>query len=162
VTPDAVVDSVADIGLDLLRRWQIEGVVLDLDNTIVAWHRSEVTPAAQRFVQLLHSAGLKICLLTNNYGAHARTVADAIGAQIVRAALKPLPGGFRRALASMQVTPQTAVAIGDQLFTDVLGAKLVGMRAILVMPVAQREFLTTRFLRWLERPIVERLKRERR
>ena len=43
-------------------------------------------------------------------------------------------------------------------FTDVLGAKLLGMRAIYVQPIDRREFPTTRFLRLLERPVFWRLR----
>jgi len=98
-------------------------------------------------------------LLTNNYSRQSREVAKRLGVPIVGSAFKPLPAGFRRTLAQLAVRPDAALAVGDQLFTDVLGAKLVGMRAIVVKPLSGREFPTTKILRMLERPVYSRLRR---
>jgi uncharacterized protein len=65
-------------------------------------------------------------------------------------ARKPLPAGFRRALKLMQLGAHEAVVIGDQLFTDVLGAKLAGLEVILVDPLVRRDPWNTRPLRWVE------------
>lgn len=159
VKPDASFDHLTDVSIALLRSWSVEGVVLDLDNTTVPWHTADVPNAVLAWVEKVRDAGIRVCLLTNNYGAQAHTVAKKMGASVVRAALKPNPSAFRRALTVLQTTPSKAVMIGDQLFTDVLGAKLVGMRAILVRPLSAREFVTTKFMRMLERPIVARLRR---
>ena len=61
----------------------------------------------------------------------------------------------------MSVTPSQGAVVGDQLYTDVLGGKLVGMRAILDDPLSTREFFTTKFVRWLERPVRARIVRGR-
>ncbi len=103
--------------------------------------------------------GIRLCLVTNNYGPHVKDIARELGLPVVRAALKPLPVAFARCLRELQTNAPSALAIGDQLFTDVLGAKLLGMRAIYVRPIAQRSFITTRLLRLLERPLLAHLRR---
>lgn len=160
MTPDAVADRVEDIGLPTLRAWGIRGVALDLDNTIVPWHTALVTPAATEWVTRVRAAGIRVCVLTNNYSAQARSVAQRLDLPIVTAAFKPLPRGFRRALRLLEVAPAAGLAVGDQLFTDVLGAKLVGMRAVVVRPLSTREFPTTKLLRLLEIPLYHRLGRD--
>ena len=78
---------------------------------------------------------------------------------VVRGALKPLPSAFLAALRQMHSEAGQSLSVGDQLFTDVLGAKAIGMRAIVVKPITSREFPTTRLLRMLEGPVYARLRR---
>lgn len=157
MTPDATVGSVADISLPMLRAWNVNAILLDLDNTIVPWHTAQVVPAARAWVAELSAAGIRFCLLTNNYGRQAKEAADLLDIPLVRAAVKPLPGGYRRALTILDTPATSALVIGDQLFTDVLGAKLLGIRAAIVSPIGPREFLTAKIMRWFERPILRRL-----
>jgi HAD superfamily phosphatase (TIGR01668 family) len=147
------------VSLDLLAHWGIRGVALDLDNTIVPWYTSALEPGIPQWVQRLRDAGIRMCLITNNYGAQSKDVAIELGLPLVRGALKPLPIAFARCLREIETEPAKALAIGDQLFTDVLGAKLTGMKAVYVRPLAARAFLTTKFLRMIERPVFAQLRR---
>lgn len=157
LTPDAIVDRVEDIALEQLRALGVRGIALDLDNTIVPWHTSELSPRAGAWVSSLVAAGLRVCLVTNNYADQAKDVARMLAVPMVAGALKPMPTAFRRALQALAVPARESVVIGDQLFTDVLGGKLLGMKAILVRPIGAREFFTTRFMRMMERPLLARL-----
>ena len=69
-------------------------------------------------------------------------------------ARKPLPRGFRRAMNVLELRADEVVVIGDQLFTDVLGAKLAGLEVILVDPLVRHDPWNTRPLRWLERLVM--------
>ena len=160
LTPDAIVDRVEDISLQLLAGLGVRGVALDLDNTIVPWHTSDLTPAVAQWVATLLAADLRVCLLTNNYAGHATDVAQALSVPIIPGALKPAPAAFKRALGALAIPAAQCAVIGDQLFTDVLGGKLLGMRAILVRPIGGREFFTTRFMRMMERPLLERMRQQ--
>ncbi len=142
----------------MLEEWGIRGIILDLDNTIVPWHTTDLVAGVPEWVDRMRRAGVRTCLVTNNYGAHVRDVARALDVPLVVGALKPLPGAFWRSLRALGLEPRRCVAVGDQLFADVLGAKLVGMRAIVVRPVSAREFPTTRALRILERLVYPRLR----
>jgi len=161
VTPDAIVERVCDIPLALLQRWGVVGIALDLDNTIVPWHTSDIAPGVTEWVQGVRESGVKFCLLTNNYAPHVREVGGALSMPIVRGALKPLPGGFAAVQRQLGTAASRTLVIGDQLFTDVLGAKAAGMRAIVVTPLGHREFPTTKLLRALERPVYARLAKAR-
>ena len=143
----------------MLAAWGVRGVVLDLDNTIVPWNTSDVTPAVTDWIARIRAAGIGVCLLTNNYTRRASGVAESLSIPIIKGAFKPSPVAFRGALKVLGVAPQQAAVVGDQLFTDVLGGKLLGMRALLVEPLSVREFPTTMIIRWIERPIRNRLRR---
>jgi len=157
LTPDAIVERVEEISAEMLAGWNVRGLVLDLDNTIVPWNTSDVSPAVRAWVAALAAARIGMCVLTNNYTRRASSVAELLGIPIIKVAFKPSPMAFRSALRRMAITPAEAAVVGDQLYTDVLGGKLIGMRAILVNPLSTREFLTTKIVRWLERPLRARL-----
>jgi HAD superfamily phosphatase (TIGR01668 family) len=158
-TPDANVERVEDIKAEMLANWGVRGVVLDLDNTIVPWNTSEVAPAARNWVLMLRAAGIGLCVLTNNYTRRASGVAEFLGIPIIKGAFKPSPLAFREALRRLNLKAHEAAVVGDQLYTDVLGGKLLGMKAVLVTPLSTREFPTTRIVRWLERPLRNRLRK---
>ena len=157
VTPDAVVPRVEQISAQWLAGWGVRGLVLDLDNTLVPWNTADVSSGVSVWIREIAAAGISSCVLTNNYTRRASDVAQMLAIPIIKAAFKPSPQAFRGALRVLALAPEQVAVVGDQLFTDVLGGKLVGMRAILVDPLSTREFFTTRFVRWLERPVRARV-----
>ena len=90
-------------------------------------------------------------VLTNNGTWWASQIAQDLGVPCAR---KPLPHGFRRALHVLELDARDAIVIGDQLFTDVLGAKLAGLRVILVEPLVRHDPWRTRPLRWVEQALL--------
>lgn len=159
ITPTRAAASVADLDPSALVRSGIRGVILDLDNTIVRWGEAAPTELTRRWVAALRRAGLRVCIVSNNSGMRARQVGDILQVPVVGWALKPVPFGFRRALAIMGTAPGETALVGDQLFTDVLGGNLLGLRTILVEPLSVREFPTTRLIRRLEGLIRDRVVR---
>ena len=101
-------------------------------------------------------------MLTNNATPWARAMAQRLGLPIIPNARKPLPRGFRRALSLLGVPREALLVVGDQLFTDVIGAKLFGVRVILVDPIVRRDPLNTWPLRVLERWLLRDLPRTQR
>jgi HAD superfamily phosphatase (TIGR01668 family) len=137
-----------------LRARGIRGAIVDLDNTLVGWRA--LTPLAEDalWVARAKEAGVRVAVLTNNGTPWAAEVARDLGVPCIPRAFKPLPHGFRRALAVLALPAAEAIVIGDQLFTDVLGAKLAGLDVILVEPLIHRDPWNTRPLRWLERIVL--------
>jgi HAD superfamily phosphatase (TIGR01668 family) len=157
LTPAWHVTSVEGIDPDRLVRDGIRGVVLDLDNTVVAWNASAPTEAVRHWVDRLRRAGLKACIVSNNFRDRPRAIAEALGIPVVLAAVKPIPWAFRRAMTIMGIPAHQTALIGDQLFTDILGGNLVGMYTILVDPLSSQEFPTTKLVRRLERLVRARV-----
>jgi HAD superfamily phosphatase (TIGR01668 family) len=108
-------------------------------------------------VRRLRSTGLAGCIVSNNFSLRVRQVGAMLAIPVVGWALKPVPLGFRRAMAIMGTRPATTALVGDQLFTDVLGGNLLGMYTILVEPLSPDEFPTTRLVRRIERLIRTRV-----
>ncbi len=148
---DALATSVTAIDVADLRARGIEGAIVDLDNTLVAYRMLEPSLPEARWVRDASAAGLRIVVVTNNATPWARAVAENLGVPCITNARKPFPRAFRRALGVLGLAREAVVVIGDQFFTDVLGAKFYGLSVILVPPLAARDPLNTRPLRWLAR-----------
>lgn len=133
------------------------GIILDLDNTSCAYGDAEVAEGVAEWVAAAQAAGLRIVLLSNNFSERVEAIGAQLSVATVPRALKPLPFGFWRALRLLGTRRHETVVIGDQLFTDVLGAKLIGVDAILTEPLAPHDFVLTRVLRLLERMLFRRI-----
>ncbi|HEY4440364.1 MAG TPA: YqeG family HAD IIIA-type phosphatase [Candidatus Elarobacter sp.] len=152
--PQSYAVRITEIDPAALRARGIEGAIVDLDNTLVGWR--EVAPLAEDalWVSRAKEAGVRVAVLTNNATPWAAQIAQDLGVPCIPRARKPLPFGFRRALHVLELPADRAVVIGDQLFTDVLGAKLAGLEVILVDPLIRHDPWSTRPLRVLERIVL--------
>ena len=149
--------KIEEIDPAALRADGIRGVVLDLDNTIVAWHAREPSGEVQQWVSDLAASGIRACIVSNNFTGRARAVAQRLGLPVVAAAVKPTPWAFRKAMRVMGTASGETALVGDQLFTDVLGGNLLGLKTILVEPLSPKEFPTTMLVRRIERLIRRRV-----
>jgi HAD superfamily phosphatase (TIGR01668 family) len=150
--PDLYYRSVTDIDLDELGRRGVSVFMVDLDNTLVL--RNTVAPSAAvcDWLDEVRARGFRVCIVSNNWHERVADTAESLGLPIVGKSLKPLPGGFKRALALLEATASQAAVVGDQLFTDVLGGTIIGATTILVQPLAGGSDLPhTRLLRAMER-----------
>lgn len=148
---DSLAASLQAIDARALIATGIGGAIIDLDNTLVSYRSLEPAEADAAWVKSAVDLGLRVVLVTNNATPWALTVADKLGIPCIPNARKPLPNGFRRALDVLQLPRERVVVVGDQFFTDVLGAKLFGLSVILIPPLGGRDPWNTRPLRLLAR-----------
>lgn len=151
--PDLFVRSVHELEPEVLAQQGIRGVILDLDGTLAPYGAEQVDPAVRDWVQQLRNHGISACLVTNGRKVRVRELAAQLGLPCYSGAAKPLPFGLLWAGRAMGLKPREILVVGDQLFTDVLAGKVVGMRTARVEPLADREPIETRVKRPLERLI---------
>lgn len=154
--PDFLAARLRDVRFDRLAAEGVRGIMVDLDNTLVAYggatpHDDDVAWIAEALAR-----DFRVVLISNNFTGRVGAVARGLGVGAVPSALKPAPFAFLRALRLLGTPRAATVIVGDQLFTDVLGARLVGVRSILVEPLVARDWHGTRVLRTLERLLVGR------
>ena len=148
--PDFCVPRLADVPLTALGGARV--LLLDADNTLAPWRGAVPDPAAARWVESAKAAGFRLCIASNSDAERLRPLEEALGIPAFPRAGKPLPSGLRRIAREMGAAPDACALIGDQLLTDVLAARLAGMRAVLLEPLdPSREFTGTRVNRVLER-----------
>jgi HAD superfamily phosphatase (TIGR01668 family) len=150
MAPDLYYSSVHAIDLDALWADGVRALLLDLDNTLLPRDTNVVPDSLKAWVAGLKARGFRVCLLSNNWHERARVVAGQLGLPIVDHAVKPVPFAFLRALSRAHARPREAAVVGDQLFTDILGGKLLGMRTVLVRPLSATDLTHTLLLRRLE------------
>ncbi len=154
--PDVRLDTLSEVTPDLLRGLGASFALLDLDDTLIASGGDATADGMHEVVAALKAAGLGVAILSN--GSHERVhhMGRLLGVPGIAMAGKPFAWAFRRALRLLPgATPATTAMIGDQLFTDVLGAKRAGLVTVLVRPLTQGKLPHTRFARRLERMILE-------
>ena len=151
--PDFCAPRLADVPLTALGGARV--LLLDADNTLAPWRGAVPDPAAARWVESAKAAGFRLCIASNSDAERLRPLEEALGIPAFPRAGKPLPSGLRRIAREMGAAPDACALIGDQLLTDVLAARLAGMRAVLLEPLdPSREFTGTRVNRVLERILV--------
>jgi HAD superfamily phosphatase (TIGR01668 family) len=150
LSPDLYYTSVHAIDLDALRADGVRALLLDLDNTLLPRDTNVVPDDLKAWASELADRGFRACLVSNNWHERVQRVADELGFDLVDKAIKPLPFAFRRALARLGVRPEEAAVVGDQLFTDILGGSLLGLRTLLVQPLSASDLPHTLLLRVFE------------
>lgn len=137
--PDEYVRSAYDVDYEKLYREGIRGIIYDIDNTLVLPDAPADT-RSRKLLEYLGRIGLKAVVVSNNREPRVKRFSDDTnGTPYVHRAWKPLPSGYRRAMEKMGTDRTNTVFIGDQLYTDVAGANLAGLRTILVKPMTYRE-----------------------
>ena len=152
--PDLFASRITHIEPRELRERGIRGAIVDLDNTLVGFRTLAPLAEDAAWVAAAKEAGVAVVVLTNNATPWASTVAKNLDVPCIPRARKPLPRGFLRALHLLELQAHEVVVIGDQLFTDVLGARLAGLVVILVDPLVRSDPWNTRPLRWVERALL--------
>ena len=158
--PDEYLDSTYEIDFDKLYQEGYRGIIFDIDNTLVP----HGAPADERAISLfahLKELGFSSVLLSNNKEPRVRMFNDAVQVQYIYKAGKPKPSGYRRAMDMLGTDMSNTIFVGDQIFTDVCGANLAGIRTILVKPINPKEEIQIVLKRYLEAVVLFFYKRHR-
>lgn len=159
--PDQIVNTVFDIDLVELKNKGVRGIITDLDNTLVSAKTPLATPELVGWLDSLKELGFKVVILSNNNLTRVSKFAEPLHIPFIPAARKPAGRAFRRALDVMDLKPEQAVVVGDQMLTDVLGGHRAGMHAILVTPITLgEEGFMTRINRRIEKIALARLRKK--
>ncbi len=151
VKPDLHVAHISQVPLEQLWAKGIRVIFVDLDNTLLAWGATEVSDAVQQWLSQAKQIGFQVVIVSNaGRWERVNRVAQQLGITGFAGAWKPRRTVFRRYLAAVGLSPRQAAMIGDQLLTDILGAKRLGLWAILVEPLSPYRFLTGQWQRPLE------------
>lgn len=155
--PTWMVDSIFQLSPKSLQAKGLAGVIVDLDNTLLAWNELDYTPQLQDWIQAMVQAQIKVFVLSNNSQSRVHRAVDALDVPYSASALKPSRRKFRQALASLNLPKDQVVVVGDQIMTDIIGANRMGLKSILVKPIADNDNLFTYGNRFLERMLLWRL-----
>lgn len=151
--PDAYVASAYRIDFEKLYNKGYRGVIFDIDNTLVM-HGAPADERAVHLFERLRRTGFDTCLISNNQEPRVKPFADSVKSKYVSNARKPSVKNYKKAMTLMGTDEKTTLFVGDQLFTDVWGAKRTGIKSILVKPVYPKEEIQIVLKRYLERIVL--------
>ena len=132
--PTVYYDSVYSIDFWKLYFKGYRALLMDIDNTLVE-HDAPANEEAIAFFSMLHNIGYKTCIVSNNTEERVKTFAVAVDSEYVFLAEKPRIDGYLKAMELMECSKENSLFLGDQLFTDILGANKAGIRSVLVKPI---------------------------
>ncbi len=124
------------ISPSVLKKENIECVLLDIDNTIKPYGAETIEHCYREWIDNVKAQGIKVILCSNNYVRNVQPIAEQVSCEYVAFCLKPSPFGYFRAYLKSQTQRKKIVVIGDQFFTDILGGKFMQMKTILVDPIS--------------------------
>lgn len=151
--PDHEADSAYGIDYNSLYQQGYRGIIFDIDNTLVP-HGAPATRQAAEFFAKLREIGFCTLLLSNNKEPRVKGFADEVGSSYIYKAGKPGRKGYFRAMEQMGTTKDTTLFVGDQLFTDVWGAKKCGIVTYLTKPIHPKEEIQIVLKRYLEKLVL--------
>ncbi|MDW2798998.1 YqeG family HAD IIIA-type phosphatase [Clostridium boliviensis] len=148
--PDEDVNSTYEIPFEEFYKKGIRGVIFDVDNTLVP-HGAPADNRAKKLFSTLHQMGMETCLLSNNKEPRVAAFArDAGSLKYIYKGRKPGIRGYQQAMRLMGTDISNTIFVGDQLFTDVFGAKRAGIHSIFVKRIHPKEEIQIRMKRALE------------
>ncbi len=151
--PDEYKDSTYDIAFEDLYDAGYRGIIFDIDNTLVP-HGAPADERAKTLFAQLKELGFACCLLSNNQEPRVKMFHEAVHVNYIFNAHKPSIKNYQRAMEMMGTDLDNTIFVGDQLFTDVWGAKRTGIRNILVKPIHPKEEIQIVLKRYLEKIVL--------
>ncbi len=145
--------GITDIKPGELKMLGVNTLFLDVDNTLSTHHGFELASGLLEWIDEMKKEGINLILVSNSKRSRVEPFANSINLPFVSLSLKPLAKGFNEAKKRLGEKKKNICVVGDQLFTDVLGAKLYGVKVILLKPILLEDKLGFKVKRYLEKII---------
>lgn len=149
--PSVKLKKITDITVEILNKYDIKALLLDVDNTMSTHHGSILTDGLMQWIDYMQKCGIKLRVLSNSKEARVKPFAEKIGLPYISLGLKPLPTGYIRGAKALGEKRKNVAIVGDQIFTDILGGNAVGVKTILLTPIKPEDGWSFKLRRRLER-----------
>ena len=139
--PRLMTEKTTDVTPELLRSCGIKLLMLDFDNTIVPYTTTVPTPEMEAWLADMNALpDIQLCIVSNSRNDRVPRFCRERGIGVIAHAKKPFPKGIKECLAKYDIPASQAALIGDQIFTDTLGANGAGVMPILVKAIDNHNF----------------------
>ena len=152
--PDLMLDDIYKITPEFLRKEEIQGVLFDIDNTLVPYDTEAPDEKLRQFFSSIEQSGIVIGLVSNNDEERVSLFNKTLGYFSMHKAGKPSIKGIIQFMTHHKLNPKYALFVGDQLFTDCLAAHRAGIRCIIVKPLGKDKGTFFKLKRALEKPFI--------
>ncbi len=151
-------DRITDITVEDLKSIGVTALMLDVDNTMSTHGGQVLTDGLLDWIKYMQDNGIKLTVLSNARKSRVEPFANKISLRFIHLGLKPLPFGYFRAAKTLSTKRKNTAIVGDQLFTDMLGGFLSGVKKILLTPILLEDKPSFIIRRKLEKIFLSRYK----
>lgn len=161
IYPKKYFDKIVDIDIDDFLENNIKAIILDVDNTLLDFDLN-IVEGLKEWYQRVRESGITAIIVSNSGKvAKIEKVANLLEIEYIRYGMKPLKKGLKAAQKKLGVNNENIAVIGDQIFTDVIGANRCKMFSILVKPLDEKDIWMTKIKRPLENFVIKRYLKSR-
>ena len=154
--PKLYLENVTKITIDLLNKYNLKGIILDIDNTLIDYDKN-LLDGIEEWNILMKENDIQLYILSNtNKLEKVKKVANILNIPFINFAKKPSKKGFIKVKEIMKIPEENIAVVGDQIMTDVLGGNRCKMFTILTKPIDKRDILITKVKRPLEKIIINK------
>lgn len=158
--PTVAVDKVTDITPALVHALKADSILLDVDNTLAVYGSQEPLKGSIEWAAAMKQAGIKVIVMSNNFKKRVRPFVAIYDLPFMCFSLKPLPFAYFRAMRKLKSKRKDVIVVGDQIFTDIIGANFSFMKSILLTPIKKETSFSFYIRRKCENPIRRRIIRK--
>ena len=156
--PTIYVDKAYDISIETLKKLKITGVLLDVDNTLTIDKGTKPDERMLSWLENLRSNGIKMMIVSNGKHKRLSKFSKTLDLPCFSMAMKPLPFKLKKAARMVANSTDDVLLIGDQIFTDILGANTCGIKSALVNPIKTETSASFKIRRYFECGIREKIR----
>lgn len=138
--PKFVMSEVTDISAEFLRDKGIRLLMLDFDNTIIPYTTNVPTEKVVAWLEEMKSARIPLCVVSNSKKDRVKIFCQKYDIPCITHARKPFSRGIRACMEQFGISAKECAMVGDQIFTDTLGANCCGVSSILVKSIHNHTF----------------------
>ena len=154
--PHLKCDRITDITLEDIKNLGVTALLLDVDNTMSTHHGTVLTDGLCEWIAAMQQSGIKLMVLSNSKRRRIEPFANRIGLPFISLGCKPLPTGYLRGVKALGEKRKNTAIVGDQIFTDVLGGNIVGVKTVLLTPIKLEDGWSFKLRRKLEKKVYKR------
>jgi len=138
--PKCITGKLTDLTPEFLISRNIQLLMLDFDNTVIPYTTNDPTEEVKSWFSVMKQSSVKLCVVSNSKKDRVKVFCKAYGLECITHAKKPFSRGIDACLARFELPPSACALVGDQIFTDTLGANYAGVTSILVKPINNHNF----------------------
>lgn len=154
--PDYYLKKITNINKELIEKNNIKGFIVDVDNTLLDYD-GKIVDGLEQWYKEIKKNGIKVCIVSNsNKKSKIKLIADKLNIPYIFFATKPLKRGLKKAANILELNNKNIAVVGDQIFTDILGANRCNMLSILVEPLSKKDLIMTVIKRPIEKYIINK------
>lgn len=139
--PTYCTEAITDLSLQFLEKKKIRLLMMDFDNTILPYTKNTPTPEVERWLRTMAESSVQLCVVSNSKRERVKLFCKKYGIDCITHANKPGTKGINACVATYNIPKENCALVGDQIFTDTLGANRAGVRSILVRAIHNHNFV---------------------